>query len=91
MAGTRPQRHSQTLHPLTTNDRSHRGITGRAGRHRGRPRSWRTAQRLIGGTALQLVAGVIATAAVEELCDRDVGEPKGIIELNGRSANHRPK
>jgi hypothetical protein len=32
----------------------------------------------------QLVACVPATAAVEQLCDRDVGEPEGIIEFTVR-------
>jgi hypothetical protein len=27
------------------------------------------------------MARVVATAAVEELCDRDLGEPEGIVEL----------
>jgi hypothetical protein len=29
----------------------------------------------------QFVAGVLATAAVEELRDRDLGEPEGIVEF----------
>jgi hypothetical protein len=39
-----------------------------------------TEHRLAEQTA-QLVARVLATAAVEELRDRHVGEPEGIIEL----------
>jgi hypothetical protein len=32
----------------------------------------------------QCVARVLAAAAIEELGDRDIGEPKGIIELTLR-------
>ncbi|MDF2975205.1 MAG: hypothetical protein K0R61_5655 [Microvirga sp.] len=33
------------------------------------------------GAAPQRMARVVATAAVEELCDRDLGEPEGIVEF----------
>ena len=74
-------RSGRTIEPVTANDRSHRRIVREplgvvdiliAGEP--------TEDRLAEQTA-QLVARVLATAAVEELRDRHVGEPERIIEL----------
>src|SRR5918996_2342646 len=71
----------QAIQPLTTDDRPHRGITGEPlgivdVLVAGEPAEHRLAEQ-----SAQLGACVLATAAVEELRDRDVGKPEGIIEF----------
>jgi hypothetical protein len=70
-----------TIEPVTANDRAHRGV---AGEPLGvvdilvacEPTEHRLAEQ-----PAQLVARVLATAAVEELRDRRVGESEGVIQL----------
>ena len=74
-------RSGRTIEPVTANDRPHRGVAGEPLGIvdilvAGEPTEHRLAEQ-----PAQLVAGVLATAAVEELRGRHVGEPEGIIEL----------
>ena len=71
----------RTIEPLTADDGTHRGVVGKSlgvvhVLVAGEP----TEHRLAEQTA-QVVACVTATAAVEELRDRHVGEPKGVVQL----------
>jgi hypothetical protein len=70
-----------TIEPVTSDDRAHRGVAGEP---------LGVADILVAGDPTehglaeqpaQLVARVLATAAVEELRDRRVGKPEGVIQL----------
>jgi hypothetical protein len=74
-------RRGRTIETLTADDGSHRGIAGE-------PRG--VVDILVAGEAAeyrlpkqpaQLVTGVLATAAIEELGNRDIGEFEGIVEF----------
>ena len=72
---------ARTIETLTADDRPHRRIAGEAQGIvdilvAGEPTQHRLAEK-----PAQLVARVLATAAVEELRDRHVGEPKGVVQL----------
>ena len=74
-------RSGRTIEPVTANDRPHGGVAGEPLGVvdilvAGEPTEHRLAEQ-----PAQLVARVLATAAVEELRDRDVGEPEGVVQL----------
>ena len=74
-------RRGRTIETLTADDGPHRGIESEplGVVHvlvAGEPTEHRLAKQ-----PAQRVARVLAAAAVEELGDRDIGEPKGIVEL----------
>ena len=70
-----------TIEPVTANDRSH-------GRVAGEPLgvvdifvAGEPTEHGLAEQPAQLVARVLATAAVEELRDRDLGEPQDVVQL----------
>jgi hypothetical protein len=74
-------RSGRAIQPLTTDDRAHDGVAGEPLRVidilvPGEPTEHRLAEQ-----SAQRMACVVATATVEELCDRDLGEPEGIVEF----------
>jgi hypothetical protein len=74
-------RGGRTIEPVTANDRSHGGVAREPLGIvdilvAGEPTEHRLAEQ-----PAQLVAHVLATAAVEELRDRYFGEPEGVIQL----------
>ena len=74
-------RRGRTIEPVTANDRPHGGVAGEPLGVvdilvAGEPTEHRLAEQ-----PAQLVARVLATAAVEELRDRHVGEPEGVVQL----------
>jgi len=74
-------RSGRTIEPVTANDRSHRGVAGEPLGVvdilvAGEPTEHRLAEQ-----PAQLVAGILAPAAVEEPRGRDLGEPEGIVEF----------
>jgi len=77
-------RSGRTIETLTADDRPHRGVAGEPLGVvdilvAGEPTEHRLAKQ-----PAQCVARVLAAAALEELGDRDIGEPKGIVELTVR-------
>jgi hypothetical protein len=78
------------IQPLSTDDRAHRGVAREPLSivHilvSGEPAEYRLPKQPAQG-----VARVLAAAAIEELGDRDIGEPKGIVELTVRKQARRP-
>jgi hypothetical protein len=74
-------RSCRTIETLTADDRPHGGVAGEPFGVvdilvAGEPTEYRLAEQ-----SAQRMARVVATAAVEELCDRDLGEPEGIVEF----------
>ncbi len=74
-------RSRRTIETLTADDRSHGWIASEPLGVvdilvAGEPTEHRLAEQ-----SAQRMARVVATAAVEELCDRDLGEPEGIVEF----------
>jgi hypothetical protein len=69
----------RTIEPVTANDRAHRGVAGEPLGVvdilvAGEPTEHRLAEQ-----SAQLVAGILAAAAVEEPGGRVLGEPEGIV------------